>query len=242
VWWLAQVDEWLWLRRRDAAYALAGIATARRHIELEQAVLGDLTELDAGYEYVVRDHKGNRIVRRYGGKEELLTRVIGHLADDPATAPADCPAHCPACRMRDHLEIRERSGAGKDAPLFIGLDGTTLGRSGGNYVLKRLAKLVEDLGYNPDGTPRSFSTRTLRVTGATLARRAGMSFQEIADDVTGHRSEDQAALYVRRHDPFAVELVLSLDGPERPSAEDRDAESAESRNATTREDVTHEAL
>lgn len=214
VWWLAQVDKWLWMRRRDAAYIFAGIATARRHIELERATLGDLTPIDAGYEYVIRDHKGNRLARNFGGKEVVLTRIIGHLADNPA----DCTDHCPACRMRDHLEVRSRSGAVDADPLFIGLHGTVLGLAGGTYVLKAQAQLVEDLDYNPDGTPRSISTRTLRVTGATLARQGGMTYREIADEVTGHRSEDQAALYVRRHDASAVGLVLSLDGS-RPAAE-----------------------
>jgi hypothetical protein len=54
--------------------------------------------------------------------------------------------------------------------------------------------------------------------------------------VTGHRSEEQAALYVRRHDVFSVELVLSLDGSEPQPVEDRNAASAASRNAATEEE------
>lgn len=207
VWWLAQVDEWMWLRRRNAAYALGGIVNARRHIELERLTLGDMRATpDGGFRYEIVD-KGSRIAVQRGGKARTITRSIGHLSDDHA----DCQAHCPACAMRDHIEVRRRSGAGDDAPLFLGLDGTVLGRDGGNNIMKGLAELVKDLDNNPDGTPRSYSTRTMRTTGATLAFRAGMSPRQIADEVTGHRTEDQAALYVRRHDPFSCELVLPLD-------------------------------
>jgi hypothetical protein len=53
----------------------------------------------------------------------------------------------------------------------------------------------------PDDTPRRSSTRTLRATAATLARRAGMTPQPFAHEVTGHRG-DSTELYLRRQEPI----------------------------------------
>jgi integrase len=213
VWWLANLDEWLWMRRRDVAYTLAGVINARRHVELERLTLGDLESTATGYSYKISKHKGNMVAARRGGAQETITRAVDHLHDDPAT----CPAFCPACAMRDHLEVRHGGDAGDRDPLFVNVNGAAFGIQGARDAIRRLAELVEDLDDNPDGTPRVVGTRTLRVTGATLAYRAGMPAQEIADEVTGHRSADMALLYVRRHDPFSSDLVLFLDGSGRPS-------------------------
>ncbi|MGY1659645.1 hypothetical protein ACI78Q_00285 [Geodermatophilus sp. SYSU D00705] len=212
VWWLANVDSWLWLRRRDVAYTLAGVVNARRHVELERLSLGRLEVTSTGFRYVLRphEHKGGQITGQRGGKPGDLVRSLDHLADDPA----DCSTACPACAMRDHLEVRVRSGAGPDDPLFIGLKGEVLQRNGARAAVRRLYALVADLDADPDAV-RVIGTRTLRVTGASLAWQAGMSAREIADEITGHASEYMALLYVRRVDPFSCDLTLSLDGKER---------------------------
>jgi hypothetical protein len=37
-------------------------------------------------------------------------------------------------------------------------------------------------------------------------RGAGQTPQQVADDVTGHRSEDTAAMYIRQQNPFDQDL------------------------------------
>jgi hypothetical protein len=209
VWWLAQIDRWLWLRRRDVAYLLCGVVNARRHIELERLTIGDFepTE-DGGYRYEFVD-KGARIAARQGARKlKKIVRVLDHVAGDDAPG---CLTSCPACAMRAHLEVRTRSGAGPADPLFVGKDGEVLQLGGANDAIRRLTGLVRDLDVARDGTVRVFGTRTMRVTGTTLAWQSGMSEREIGDTVTGHSTEQMVSLYVRRHDPFSCDLTLSLD-------------------------------
>lgn len=213
-WWMACLDGWLWLRRRDVAYALCGVITARRHIEMERLTVGHIQDTPTGYRYTLspHEHKSGLLALRRGRRGKTLTRRIDHLADDVA----DCTTACPACALRDHLEVRTRGGAADGDPLFAGQHGDVFGIGGANGTIQRLHRLVQDLDAAEDGTVRVIGTRTLRVTGATLAWQADMPPRQIADEVTGHESEHMVMLYVRRHDPFSCDLILSLDGSERP--------------------------
>ncbi|MCZ2826018.1 MULTISPECIES: hypothetical protein [unclassified Modestobacter] len=215
MWWLENLDPWLGQRRRDLAYELCGVVNGRRHIELERLTVGKLQLTGTGgYGYQVIDEKSSDAAARQGeARPNVLARYLDHLADDPAA----CQPSCPACRMRDHLEMRRRSGAGDDDPLFIGRRGEALRGNGGRHAIRRLAHTVQDLDAAEDGTERNYGTRTMRVTAATLAyNEAKMEPQEIADEVTGHRSAEMAMRYVRINDPAANhDLVLPLDGCER---------------------------
>jgi integrase len=124
--------------------------------------------------------------------------------------PDRCPPFCPACVLRDHLEIRGRSGAGPEDAVFVGARGDRFGENGGRHAVRRLHDLVADLDDAEDGTHRVIGTRTLRVTGVTLAYEAGMSVGEIADKLTAHRSKNMPTRYLRHGKADAADHVLPI--------------------------------
>lgn len=213
LWWLAMIDTNLAIRRRDVAYVLVGVVAARRHAEMERLVMGDVEATATGFRLDFGEDKGSSIAVSRGGRATRVIRSVDHLTDDPR----GCPPVCPACRLSDHLEVRNRAGAGPEAPVFLSARGTALGIQGATDVVRRVWELVADLDAGEDDAERVIGTRTLRVTGATLARESGMSYLEIAVEVTGHRTPNAARIYVRRSYPFSVDLTLRLDDRLPPS-------------------------
>lgn len=209
---LSGVDREGWLRattksqRRNwmmLSYFLLGISTARRHAELSRLRLGDVSRFDGGYSFTLSEHKGNLIAARKGGKTSELTFHVDHLSD----TDTECPPHCPACAVERQFISRRANGATNSSPLFPAFrsEKALNQRAGRDIVIQclRAGGLTE----------AEAGTQTMRVTGATYAHQAGLSPQEIADQVTHHRTPDGAARYIRRVDPTIGDASLPLMGP-----------------------------
>ena len=86
--------------------------------------------------------------------------------------------------------------------------GAALNRAG---AARNLRALVAGCDLDSDDKLR-VGTRSLRVTAATLARRSGMSYSQIAEDVTDHVKAATAEIYVRHAHPFDESRTLELNG------------------------------
>lgn len=225
-WWEAATPnqrEWLILnvespslarRRADLALLTVGVVTGHRHAEFRRLTVGMVKPTTTGYTWTLaaNRHKGSMIAAAKGGTPAAKTSRVDHLADDQR----QCPPHCPACCLGDHLEVRQRTaGAGAGAPLFesTAAGKGPLGQQGASASLNRLWTLGADLVPAEESEQYRIGTRSWRVTAATLAHQSGMSTQEIAEEITGHRQQSTAARYIRRLKSYGAEdLMLGLDG------------------------------
>lgn len=190
-------------RIQDAAYLLHGVATGHRHAELARLTLGHLRPTGTGWTYTLAEHKSAIKAASRGGKATPIVAGIDHLDEHRDR----CPAWCPACALDRHVNQRLLDGATSTDRLYVSGTGKPLGRHVGAAIVAR-ATGVENA-----------STRSMRVTAATLAREAGMSYEEIRTQVTHHESVTTTQLYVRRADPFTADVTLVIAHPEPASSD-----------------------
>ena len=205
---MARLDGSLNERVQDLAYFLTGVVNMHRHAELARLTLGHMVPRAGGYDYTLEQHKGGEHAQRWGSKVKPIHGALDHAADDPQ----NCPVTCPACAMDNHLALRREDG-GQDAdPLFISYVGTAKGQvlhtAAGRSILRRYAELI-GATTNEDGSARRISSRSMRVTAATLLRDAGASYLELME-AGSWSSPLYAALYVRRNDAWSGTLVLPM--------------------------------
>lgn len=183
------------------AYILTGIVTARRSIELNRLNMADLTPGPDGYRFGIgAEEKGARISAKRGGagRRSPHTYTIGHLQDTNGI----CPSVCPACALDDLVHLRQLQGAGPTDPLFVSGYGERMTSHAARGTIKRFVR--DALGTE---AAARFSSRTMRVTGATLAVKSGMSDADVAEHMAC--SIDNARRYYR-FDPFGRNTSLRL--------------------------------
>lgn len=204
-----------WKRVSERAYLLVGVVTARRHAELSRLLIRDIEPLPGGaYRFTIGENeKGNLLASRYGGPARYGTYLIDHLPTDTNEGQATqerassvCSAICPACALAEHLAMRTRQGGADGDPLFVTQWGTPMSRTQDGRIMVR--KMWDRL---PEPKPeKRIGSRSLRVTGRTLAARAGMSDHDAADLLL---ATPQVARRYNRHNPNPDGVALSLDGP-----------------------------
>lgn len=198
-------DKHLARNTQDLAYLYAGLPAGSRFAEASRLRIGWLHALpDAVLVSVpANQHKGGLLAAHHGARPRPLEIVIPHADDHPP--------HCPACRLNDHLAIRRLAGAPDQARLYTSR-GAPLTQPAATRIIRRLFNTVASPHETPPGTrpdtSRRISTRSVRVTTATLAYLTGLSLVEITE-LGGWRQLSTAQRYIRHHEPRASdELVL----------------------------------
>lgn len=199
-WLLAGADRYYARHRRDMAYVLTGLFTARRHSDLARFQFEDVT----AYGTLGSAHRGFEIVERvsktdpYGRDPQV--RTVAHVD------PSGCPPVCPACALALHMETQRRQGR-SSGPLFATLYANkwrAMTRQNASGVIQRFADVIDSPAL------KGLSSRGLRVGATTSAAEAGWPLWEIASDLTGHKTLEICRLYVRAYDPWSFQVELSL--------------------------------
>lgn len=191
---------------QDLAILFVGVVTGHRHVELSRLTIGHVGVTATGYCWTLApsQHKGGLLVAQSGGLAEPLIRTVDHLDG--------CPTFCPACILGAHLRVRRRLGALAQDALFGGAG--PLGVRGTSAAVQRMWSLVSAEMPGKESDLLRISSRSLRVTAATLARKQGMSIPDISSSITGHKQFSTTARYIRGVAGGDQEdLVLSLEGP-----------------------------
>ncbi|MFC7723611.1 hypothetical protein ACFQW6_00740 [Nocardioides sp. GCM10028917] len=208
IWWLMSVDPDYFMVVQTRAYLLFGVTTAHRHATMQRLSIGHLVPTPTGYAHTARtsEHKSGRRARGSGHPRREIHKSNDHLGE----AGTGCPPYCDACALDLHLAARRHKGAADSDPLWVTATpyGAALNRAG---AARNLRALVANCDLDTDDKLR-VGTRSLRVTAATLARRSGMSYSQIAADVTDHVKAATAEIYVRHADPFDESRTLELNG------------------------------
>ena len=208
---LNTVEPHLARNTQDLAILFVGVVTGHRHAELSRLTIGHVEATDTGYCWALApsQHKGGLLTSQSGGVGETLIRTVDHLDG--------CPTFCPACILGAHLHVRRRLGALAHDALFGGAD--PLGVTGTSAAVRRMWSLVSAEMPGNESEVLRISSRSLRVTAATLAREQGMSIPDISSSITGHKQFSTTTRYIRRVAGGDQEdFVLSLEGPRRPGS------------------------
>lgn len=199
-WVLAAFDRDLINRYRNVALLLTGVTLARRFQDLRELRLHHFTIHPDGVTILQPRSKTDQAGRG-------VRKHIRHANPDRScTHEKPCGDLCPVAAIRDYLTylrlVTEVKGthpfaaslyAGKRAPMTC---------EAWNYILTR--------AWNRAGLPseRIISSRSMRVTGATLAKHAGASIEQI-QAITDHRDSRSIAIYVRKYDPTGSHISLN---------------------------------
>ena len=223
--WLVRHAERPDLRRdvRDASWlfvALCGGSRANemsalrvRHL-VSSTAEGHLLRLES------HEHKGGRIALTSGGPSSALEISVPHLVATDLTGGARAHvAHCPACLLDEQLSVLDADGrAGDSDPLFPNSAGAPLNTSSSRRIVLRLWERVRDLSVEPD--LQRVSTRSLRMTTATLGYSAGLSLVELAD-LLHHERLSTTIGYIHRDPASMGQLVMPYAVPSPEGGESR---------------------
>ena len=196
-WLLANVDHRLHKRRRNLAYMLVGMWTARRHAELANFRIdtdgGYLVETAYGYELWLDQTKNHPNGRRYDVPHQV--------------ADGNCPSPlCPGCALRDYLEVVHRSQHRTSGLLFATYNARRWRRmtvENGRLIVKGL---WDRAGLDPNSR---IATRALRAGGTTMASEAGWDVWEIAE-LSDHADLAMCQVYIRDYDPYSRQFFLDI--------------------------------
>ena len=168
---------------RDTALVSTGITLARRADDLANIDIADTLEVDGGYDLLVARSKTDQ-----DGHGMWLHLRHEHPGEDG----------CAACHLGAWKDILETRFGYRKGPLFPARISWADGPSGmitAAITTRIIRDIVRRAGLDVD--PDVVSSRSMRVTGATLAAEDGMAIDEIARTTTLHKHGSTAAIYVR---------------------------------------------
>lgn len=189
-WYLSHFINRLHTSRYLMAALLVGTNTGRRAADLSKVKCSSLTRTATGYTFDVPDEKGRVLAAQRGSRQSTTYECVIEHVNTNGERP--CPLVCPACALERWLEVRRRLGLANEE-LFVTPNGDELTAGGLNQLIKRVCK---EAGVSAEN--RALSSRSMRVTAATLAAEAGMTIIDIAANVTGHSDLSCTQLYIRK--------------------------------------------
>lgn len=161
---------------------LVGVVTTRRAIDLSRLTLADVGFEPRGLTlHIGPEEKGSVLSMGSGGPPRSKTYVIEHVTN-PA-APEQCSVLCPACALDSMVEWRRRQGARDTDALFVSMWLKPLSTAAIHEGIKAIWNALEasDPAATRDQAVKRIGSRSLRVTGVTLAAQAGASMADLAD-------------------------------------------------------------
>lgn len=197
-WALDAFDPDLESRYRDASALLVGVCLARRFQDLRELRLQDVRFEDDG---VVITQPFSKTDTTGRGVRKFLTHAVPGAQ---CAHGAPCAPLCPVQALRDYCAyqriVRRRTTGSIVETLYAGKR-RPMTRAAWNYVLGKAWKRA---GL-PEG--RRISSRSMRVTGASLAKKAGATIEQI-QALTDHRDPRAVSIYLRNYDPEGMHIVL----------------------------------
>lgn len=201
-WALDAFDPGLEWRYRDACALLVGVCLARRFQDIREIRLEDIWFLDDGADIRQPFSKTDQTGR--GTRKHLPHAVPGKACSHGMP----CAALCPVQALRDYCDyqriVRQRTKGSIVQSLYAGRH-RPMTTKGWNHVLA--------YAWTRAGLPddRRISSRSMRVTGATLAKRAGATIEQV-QALTDHRDPRSVQVYLRKHDSEGTHIVLLDEG------------------------------
>lgn len=199
-WVLAAFDADLINRYRNVAILLTGVTLARRFQDLRELRLHHFTIHPDGVTCLQPRSKTDQAGRG-------VRKHIRHANPDRScTHEKPCADLCPVAAIRDYFTflrlVTEVKGTHPFTASLYARKRAAMTCQAWNYTLSR--------AWNRAGLPseRKVSSRSMRVTGATLAKHAGASIEQI-QGITDHRDSRSIAIYVRKYDPTGSHITLS---------------------------------
>jgi len=186
-------------RYRNVAAFLTGVALARRFQDLREMRIEDFRLTPNGVTvlqpFAKTDQQG-RGTRKH----------IPHARSDrPCEPETPCAPLCPVAAITGyltHLRIARHITTGPFVGAPYGKQVRPMTSKGWNHVLKGA---WETAGLPAERRP---SSRSMRVSGVTLAKQAGASLEEI-QRLTDHTDPRSVLIYVRGYDSEGLHIVLS---------------------------------
>lgn len=197
-WHLVALDGFSEMRIRNRVNLLVGTTLARRH--------QDLCEI--GLQHVRFPARGDAIITQPRSKTDQagqgVTKYVQH-ADETRTCATGrpCSPYCPYRALRDLVDYEQHVWKRTTGPILGTRYGKTvkpLTSKGWNYTLKAAWQRA-GLG---DST--AISSRSMRVTGASLLAEMGATIEQVAS-VTDHIDWRTTSTYIRLTDPLATLTV-----------------------------------
>ncbi|HAM21043.1 MAG TPA: hypothetical protein DCQ04_02000 [Actinobacteria bacterium] len=188
-WYLSHFINRLHTSRYLMASLLVGTNTGRRAADLPKVKQASLTKTATGYTFDVFEEKGRVLAAQRGSTNSTTYECVVEHVNTNGERP--CPLVCPACALERWLEVRRRLGLVNEE-LFVTPNGEPVTACGLNQLIKRVCK---EAGVSAEN--RALSSRSMRVTAATLAAQSGMSIVDIAANITGHSDLSCTQLYIR---------------------------------------------
>lgn len=186
-------------RYRNTAAFLTGVALARRFQDLREMRIEDFRLTPDGVTvlqpFTKTDPQG-----------QGTRKHIPHARSDrPCTPQTPCAPLCPVAAITaylSHLRIARNVSKGPFVGAPYGKQIRPMTSKAWNHVLKGA---WEKAGLPAERRP---SSRSMRVSGVTLAKQAGASLEEI-QRLTDHTDPQSVLIYVRGYDSEGLHIVLS---------------------------------
>lgn len=174
------------VRWRDDALILIGVLCAFRYSDVEPQRIETTRRTDYGYDLFIPYSKTDVVGQ---GRHVHLTHPDRTVACHPVSP---CDPLCPVAAI-DRLLYAERIVRNRTSGWLIIADRT--GQT--PLITKQASNILRARATQAGIDPTRFSSRSLRVGGATTAHEQGWPIREIAEQLTFHRDARQTAVYIR---------------------------------------------
>ena len=172
---------------RNVALLLTGVTLARRHQDLRESNLEHVQATREGYRTLQPRSKTDRQGRG-------VWKIIGHVRAGTIGQPrTPCDVLCAACALSQYLALERFARSRTTGPLAATRYGgeVRMMTSAGMNAMLRVAAQAAGLDQS-----LVLSSRTMRVTGITLAKDAGATWEEVRA-LSDHASNSESLRYVR---------------------------------------------